>query len=76
MKTSMTGPREVPGLEIREHSAYRARPSGKAVNGCRNRDAQLGEFVHSIAVEQLPEHELVCGSEPARERGEVEAVAE
>jgi hypothetical protein len=27
-------------------------------------------------VEQLPEHELVCGSEPAWERGEGEAVAE
>jgi hypothetical protein len=46
------------------------------VNGCRNKDAQLGEFVHSVAVEQLPEHELVYGSEPARERGEGEAVAE
>jgi hypothetical protein len=27
-------------------------------------------------VEQLPEHELVCESEPAWERGEGEAVAE
>jgi hypothetical protein len=32
----MTGPREVPELEIRERSAYGARPSGRAVNGCRN----------------------------------------
>jgi hypothetical protein len=34
------------------------------------------ESVHSVVVEQLPEHELVCESEPARERGEGEAVAE
>jgi hypothetical protein len=27
-------------------------------------------------VEQLPEHELICGSKPAWERGEGEAVAE
>jgi hypothetical protein len=27
------GPREVPELEIRERSAYGARPSGRAVNG-------------------------------------------
>jgi hypothetical protein len=39
------------------------------------RDAQLGEFVHSVMVEQLPEHELICGSEPAWER-EGEAIAE
>jgi hypothetical protein len=36
MKTSTTGPREVTELEIRERSACGARPSGKAVNGCRN----------------------------------------
>jgi hypothetical protein len=36
----------------------------------------LGELVHSVTVEQLPEHELVCGSEPAWELGEGEAVAE
>jgi hypothetical protein len=28
-------------------------------------DTQLGYLVHSVMVEQLPEHELVCGSEPA-----------
>jgi hypothetical protein len=33
-------------------------------------------FVHSVAVEQLPKHELTCGSEPAWEHGECEAVAE
>jgi hypothetical protein len=32
----MTCPQEVPELEIRERSAYGARPSGRAVNGCRN----------------------------------------
>jgi hypothetical protein len=36
LKTSMAGPREVMELEIRERSAFGARPSGKAVNGCRN----------------------------------------
>jgi hypothetical protein len=46
-------------------------PKGKTY-----RDAQLGELVHSIVVEQLPEHELACGSEPAWERGEGEVVAE
>jgi hypothetical protein len=30
----------------------------------------------SVTVEQLPEHELICGSEPALEHGEGEAVAE
>jgi hypothetical protein len=40
------------------------------------RDAQLGELVHFVAVEQLPEHKLACGSEPAWESGEGEAVAE
>jgi hypothetical protein len=36
----------------------------------------MGELIHSIAVEQLPDYELTCGSEPAWERGEGEAVAE
>jgi hypothetical protein len=36
MKTSTTGSREVPELKIRERIACGARPSGKAVNGCRN----------------------------------------
>jgi hypothetical protein len=39
-------------------------------------DTQLRERVHSATVEQLPEHELACGSEPAWEHGEGEAVAE
>jgi hypothetical protein len=46
-------------------------PKGKTY-----RDAQLGELTHSVAVEQPSEHELICGSEPAWERGEGEAVAE
>jgi hypothetical protein len=33
-------------------------------------------FFYFIAVEQLPEHELECGSESAWERGEDETVAE
>jgi hypothetical protein len=36
----------------------------------------LGELVHSVVVEQLPEHELICESEPAWKRREGEAVAE
>jgi hypothetical protein len=58
------------GQHIRER-IYTCHPDGKTY-----RDAQLGELVHSVAVEQLPEHELACGSEPAWERGEDEAVIE
>jgi hypothetical protein len=36
LKTSMVGPREVPELEIQERNAFRARPLGMAMNGCRN----------------------------------------
>jgi hypothetical protein len=36
----------------------------------------LRDLVHSVVVEQLSEHELICASEPAWERGEGEAVAE
>jgi hypothetical protein len=46
-------------------------PKGKTY-----RDAQLGELVHSVAVEQLSKHELACGSEPAWERVEGEVVVE
>jgi hypothetical protein len=28
----------------------------------------LGELIHSIAVEHAPEHEVICGSKPAREK--------
>jgi hypothetical protein len=45
-------------------------------NGKTYRDAQLGELVHSITVEHVLEHELICGSEPAggkREEGETAA---
>jgi hypothetical protein len=48
------------------------RPKGKTY-----RYAQLGEFVHSVAVEHVLEHEVTCGSEPAGEkRGEGETAAE
>jgi hypothetical protein len=41
------------------------------------KDAQLGEFVHSIAVEHAPEHEVICGSKPAGEKhGDTETAAE
>jgi hypothetical protein len=36
LKTSMVGPLGVPELDIRERSAFEARPTGRAVNGCRN----------------------------------------
>jgi hypothetical protein len=42
-------------------------------NGKTYRDAQLGELVHSVALEHALDHEVVCGSEPAGEkRGEGE----
>jgi hypothetical protein len=34
------------------------------------RDAQLGELVHSIAVEHVSEYEVVCGSKPVGEKCE------
>jgi hypothetical protein len=46
------------------------------LKGKTYKDAQLGELIHSVAVEQLSEHELACGSEPTWERGEGETVAE
>jgi hypothetical protein len=58
------------GQHIRER-IQTCHPKGKTY-----RDAQLGGIVHSVAVEQLPEHELVCESEPTWERGEGEAVTE
>jgi hypothetical protein len=58
------------GQHIRER-IQTCHPKGKTY-----RDAQLGELVHSVMVEQLPEHELTSGSEPAWERGEGEVVAE
>jgi hypothetical protein len=58
------------GQYIRER-IQTCHPKGKTY-----RDAQLGELIHSVAVDQLPEHELTCGSEPTWERGEDEVVAE
>jgi hypothetical protein len=46
------------------------------MKGKTYRDVKLGELIHSVAVEQLPEHELVCGSEPAWEHRKGEAVVE
>jgi hypothetical protein len=36
LKTSMAGSREVQELEIRDHNAFGAHPSGRAVIGCRS----------------------------------------
>jgi hypothetical protein len=38
-------------------------PKGKTY-----RDAQLGQLVHSITVEHMQEHEVVCGSEATGEK--------
>jgi hypothetical protein len=46
------------------------RPKGKTY-----RDAQLGEHIHSVAVEYALEHEVVCRSEPAEEKRGESAVA-
>jgi hypothetical protein len=48
------------------------RPKGKTY-----RDAQLGELIHSVAVEHTPEHEVICGSKPAgKKHRECETAAE
>jgi hypothetical protein len=47
VKTSTTGPREVPELEIRERSACGARPSGRAVNACRNLGTNIQRVVRT-----------------------------
>jgi hypothetical protein len=40
-------------------------------------DSQLGELVYSVVADHIPEHGVVCGSEPVGEkRGEGETVAE
>jgi hypothetical protein len=54
----------------------RERIQTRHLKGKTYRDAQLEELIHSVAVEQLLEHELACESEPVRERGEGKAVAE
>jgi hypothetical protein len=46
------------------------------LSSCWSTNSPVGELGHSVAVEQLPEHELACGSEPVWERGEGEAVSE
>jgi hypothetical protein len=43
VKTSTMDPREVPELEILERSACGARPSGRAVNGCKNLETNVKE---------------------------------
>jgi hypothetical protein len=53
------------------YGSQSCRPKGKTY-----KDAQLRELVHSVAVQQLPKHELICRSEPAWEHEEGEAVAE
>jgi hypothetical protein len=45
----MAGPREVSELEIWERSAFRACPSGRAVNGYRNLGQILKEYLEHIS---------------------------
>jgi hypothetical protein len=57
---------------IYKNESQTCRPKGKTY-----RDAQLGELVHSIAVEHAQEHKVICGSEPTGEKcGEDETAAE
>jgi hypothetical protein len=47
------------------------------MKGKAYRDGELGEHVHSAAVEHAPEHEIIYGSKPAGEkRGAGETVVE
>jgi hypothetical protein len=57
---------------IYENGSQTYRPNGKTY-----RYAQIGELVHSVVVEHVPEHEVSRGSEPAGEkRREGETAAE
>jgi hypothetical protein len=57
---------------IYRNGSQTCRPKGKTY-----RYTQLGELVHSDAVEHAPEHEVSYGSEPVGEkRGESEITAE
>jgi hypothetical protein len=47
VKMSTADPQEVPELKIRERSVYGARPSGRAVNGCRNLGANAQRVVRT-----------------------------
>jgi hypothetical protein len=38
------------------------------LKGKTYRDAQLGELVYSIAGEHVPEHDVICESEPVGEK--------
>jgi hypothetical protein len=47
---------------------YRNRSQIYCSKGKSYRDAQLGELVHSITVEHVSKHEVVCGSKLAWEK--------
>jgi hypothetical protein len=49
LKTSMAGPLGVLELKIWEHSTFGARPSDRAVNGCRNLGQMLKELLEHIS---------------------------
>jgi hypothetical protein len=56
---------------------YGNRSQTCCLKGKTYRYAQLGELVHSIAVEHALDHEVICGSKPTGEKhGEGETAAE
>jgi hypothetical protein len=57
---------------IYKNGSHTCRSKGKTY-----RYAQLGELVHSVAVEHASNHEVVCGSKPTGEKcGEGETTTE
>jgi hypothetical protein len=54
---------------------YESRSQTYCPKGKTYRDAQLGEHIHSVAVEHVSEHKVVCGSEPVGEKCGEGAVA-
>jgi hypothetical protein len=57
---------------IYENGSQTYRMKGKTY-----KDAYLGELVYYVTVDHAPEHEVICGSEPAGEKhGEDETAAE
>jgi hypothetical protein len=46
-----------------------------SLEGKTYRDTQLGELVHSVVVEHVPEYEVVRRSEPAGEKHEGDEIA-
>jgi hypothetical protein len=54
---------------------YESRSQTHCPKGKTYRDAQLGEHIHSVAVEHVSENKVVCGSQPIGEKCGEGAVA-